>query len=149
VGGCFFLFSISFSSVPTPGINNEHSLTFMNSILHVLFMSFVYSYGLKFASYSIPVGNSMVSSAIWKKTMHEWVSKLSKLAFEKLTSVYVFQIARETILYYLLIIYMEKVMQSLLKTPKCFFLLFLLEIAVSYWLSLLLFHILSQSERKA
>jgi hypothetical protein len=26
VGGCFFLFSISFSSVPTPGINNEHSL---------------------------------------------------------------------------------------------------------------------------
>jgi hypothetical protein len=27
VGGCVFLFSISFSSVPTPGINNEHSLT--------------------------------------------------------------------------------------------------------------------------
>ena len=26
VSGCFFLFSISFSSVPTPGINNEHSL---------------------------------------------------------------------------------------------------------------------------
>jgi hypothetical protein len=37
---------------------------------------------------------------------------------------------------------------SLLTTPKClgFFVLFLLEIAVSYWLSLLLFHILSQSE---
>ena len=28
----------------------------------------------------------------------------------------------------------------------CFFVLFLLEIAVPYWLSLLLFHILSQSE---
>ena len=26
-GWLFFLFSISFSSVPTPGINNEHSLT--------------------------------------------------------------------------------------------------------------------------
>ena len=38
-------------------------------------------------------------------------------------------------------------MQSLLKTPKClFFVLFLLEIAVSYLLSLLLFRILSQSE---
>jgi hypothetical protein len=64
------------------------TLTFMNSISRVLFMLFVYSYGLKFASYSIPVGNSMVSSAIWKKTMHEWVfQRLSKLAFEKLTSV--------------------------------------------------------------
>jgi hypothetical protein len=38
----------------------------------------------------------------------------------------------------------ENIMQTLLKTPKClgfFYYIYLLEIAVSYWLSLLLFHI--------
>ena len=42
----------------------------------------------------------------------------------------------------------EAILLLLLKTPKClgFLVLFLLEIVVSYWLSLLLFHILSQAE---
>ena len=36
---------------------------------------------------------------------------------------------------------MQSLSHSYIKTPKCFFLLFLLEIAVFYWLSVLLFHI--------
>jgi hypothetical protein len=66
------------------------------------------------------IGNSMVSSAIWKRKMHEWVfQRLSKLhesegrvqfeVFEKLTSVCFFQIARETILINSM---HEKIMQS-------------------------------------
>ena len=54
-----------------------------------------------------------------------------------------FQIRRETILLVINNNIHESIyMQSLLKTPKCFFLsLFPLEIAVSYWLTELLFHI--------
>ena len=54
------------------------------------------------------IGNSMVSSAIWKKharvsfsktiKMHEFEGRVQFEVFEKLTSVCFFQIARETIL---------------------------------------------------
>jgi hypothetical protein len=75
----------------------------------------------------------MVSSAIWKKHARLSFSKTIKIEiFEKRTHECMFlQIAREIIL--LLINIHEKIMQSLLKTPKWFFfVLFLLEIAVSY-----------------
>ena len=83
---------------------------------------------------SVCIGNSRLSSAIWKK------KTCTSVCFSKL---------HEKPYYYLLINnnVHEKIMQSLLKLLNVWgFLLFLLEIAVSYWLSLLLFHILSQSE---
>ena len=63
----------------------------------------------------------MVSSAIWKKHARVSFSKTIKIeVFEKRTHECMFlQIARETIL--LLINIHEKIMQSLLKTPKCLF----------------------------
>jgi hypothetical protein len=57
----------------------------------------------------------MVSCAIWKKNMHEWLSKLHESegrvqfeVFEKLTSVCFFKFHEKPYLYYLLIIYMKK-----------------------------------------
>ena len=113
----------------------------------------------------------MVLSAIWKKTCtSEFFKDYQNCTspkdecnlndvFEKPMSVCFFKL-HEKPYYYLFIIYMKKLTPAIfftkkkrqpflshLKTPKCFFfVLFLLEFAVSYWLCLLLFHILSQSE---
>ena len=60
---------------------------------------------------SICIGNQMISSAIWKKIfkdykkLHEPVGRVQFVVFEKFTSAYLFQIAREKSFDYLLIIY--------------------------------------------
>ena len=64
---------------------------------------------------------------------HESERRVQFEVFEKHTSACFFSKLHEKPYYYLLIIYMAKIMQSPLNV--CFFVLFLLEIAVSYWLS--------------
>ena len=56
------------------------------------------------------IGNHMISSAIWNKYKARVnFSKTNKFGvFEKLTSAYLFQIAREKSCHYLLRIYMKK-----------------------------------------
>ena len=80
----------------------------------------------------------MVSSAIWKK--HARVSFSKTIKIEKLTRA-CFSKLHEKPYYYLLIIHIEKIIQSLLKTPKC--LIFVLFMLVIGYLYLSLFHILN------
>ena len=97
--------------------------------------------------------STSIGIIVWFRVHAIWEKNTCTSEFEKLTSVYVFSsCTRNHACYIILIYYMYICMQSLLKTPKCLFLCIIsagncCTLIIGYLNPLLLFHILSQSER--